>query len=105
MDLSPFYRWNAPLSGRPGALLREEALASQPDMPAAGDAFRILYISSDARWHSGNIPVSGMLYLPKGAPPKGGWPLVAWGHGTDESSVAGQRFHTTLCRILRSSVA
>ena len=28
------------------------------------------------------IPVSGTLYLPKGQPPAGGWPLVAWAHGT-----------------------
>jgi dienelactone hydrolase len=28
------------------------------------------------------VPVSGTLYLPKGEPPAGGWPLVAWAHGT-----------------------
>lgn len=82
MDLSPFYRWAAAFPAKPGAMLREEAVASQPEMTSAKEAFRILYASSDARWHSGRIPVSGMLYLPDGAAPKGGWPLVAWGHGT-----------------------
>src|ERR1700677_1252030 len=28
------------------------------------------------------IAVSGALYLPRGAPPEGGWPLLAWAHGT-----------------------
>ncbi|GGA83090.1 hypothetical protein GCM10011491_08160 [Brucella endophytica] len=60
MDLSPFYRWAMPLPGEPGTLLREETLASQPGMGVAGETLRILYVSSDARWHSGNIPVSGM---------------------------------------------
>ena len=28
------------------------------------------------------MPVSGVLYLPEGTPPEGGWPLMAWTHGT-----------------------
>ena len=82
MDLSPFYRWDARLPGRPGVLLREEALPRQPDMAAADVSVRILYTSTDARWRSGRVPVSGTLYLPSGAPPSEGWPLLAWGHGT-----------------------
>jgi hypothetical protein len=82
MDLSPFYRWDARLPKRPGTLLREEALPRQHDMDAAAVSLRILYTSKDARWRSGAIPVSGTLYLPSGAAPSGGWPLLAWGHGT-----------------------
>lgn len=82
MDLSPFYRWDAPLPEKPGVLLREEALPRQHDMDAANASLRILYTSTDVRWHSGPIPVSGTLYLPSGTPPSGGWPLMAWGHGT-----------------------
>lgn len=82
MDLSPFYRWDARLPKRPGVLLREEALPRQHDMDAANVSLRILYTSRDVRWRSGQIPVSGTLYLPSGAPPSGGWPLLAWGHGT-----------------------
>jgi pimeloyl-ACP methyl ester carboxylesterase len=26
--------------------------------------------------------VSGTVYVPKGKPPKGGWPVISWGHGT-----------------------
>jgi len=57
-------------------------MPSQPEFTAAGKMLRMLYTSTDARWNSGVIPVSGILYLPKGEPPKGGWPIVAWGHGT-----------------------
>lgn len=79
-DLSPFYRWTEALPGRPGVMLREEAMPAQPEITSA--AKRILYTSADARWRSGIIPVSGTLYLPTGEPPRGGWPLVAWAHGT-----------------------
>ena len=81
-DLSPFYRWPQALPENPGVLLREEAAPSNLEITAAGKAARILYTSTDARWRSGIIPVSGTLYLPKGSPPAGGWPLLAWAHGT-----------------------
>jgi pimeloyl-ACP methyl ester carboxylesterase len=28
------------------------------------------------------VPVSGMVAVPRGKPPKGGWPVVTWAHGT-----------------------
>jgi hypothetical protein len=80
--LSPFYAWTAALPARPGVMLRSEAMPAQPEFTAAGSQMRILYTSTDARWNSGVLPVSGALDLPKGEPPRGGWPLVAWGHGT-----------------------
>ncbi len=43
-------------------------------------AKRILYRSTG---QTGNpITVSGMVFIPKGKAPAGGWPIVAWGHGT-----------------------
>lgn len=82
MALSPFYRWDERLPDKPGVLLRQETLPRQHDMDAANQSVRILYTSTDVRWRSGQIPVSGTLYLPGGTPPAGGWPLMAWGHGT-----------------------
>ncbi len=82
MDLSPFYRWDGPLPAEPGVLLRQETLPAQPGTGAAAAVVRILYTSTDARWHSGRIAVSGTLFLPSGTPPRGGWPLLAWAHGT-----------------------
>jgi acetyl esterase/lipase len=82
MQLSTFYRWPEAMPERPGALLRSEHMPVQAQMPAAGQALRLLYSSMDERWRSGLVPVSGALYLPAGNPPAEGWPLLAWAHGT-----------------------
>lgn len=82
MDLSPFYRWTSALPNKPGALLREEPMREQAEINAASKALRIFYTSEDVRWMSGEVPVSGVLYIPKGKAPAGGWPLLAWAHGT-----------------------
>ncbi|QDX27352.1 lipase [Sphingomonas suaedae] len=79
---SPFYRFDGASLGAPGTVLRSEPIPVQADMPHAGEAIRLLYTSRDLRWKSGELPVSGVLFLPKGTPPAGGWPLVSWGHGT-----------------------
>jgi dienelactone hydrolase len=81
-ELSPFYRWPSALPERPGVMLRDEAGPLNAEIVAAEAARRILYTSTDARWQAGIDPVSGTLHLPKGTPPDGGWPLVAWAHGT-----------------------
>lgn len=81
-DLSPFYRWQEPLSAASGTLLREEKVSLDSNTPHAGERLRLLHASTDVRWDSGQIPVSGILYMPSGDPPSGGWPLLAWGHGT-----------------------
>jgi alpha-beta hydrolase superfamily lysophospholipase len=81
-ELSPFYRWTAALPVRAGVMLREESIPLQAEMTSAGLGARVLYSSTDLRWHAGIVPVSGTLFLPNGEPPAGGWPLVAWAHGT-----------------------
>lgn len=80
--LSPFYRWTGDMPQKPGALLRSEPMPAQAEVAAAASAKRILYTSTDLRWRAGTVPVSGTVYLPKGNAPQGGWPLVAWAHGT-----------------------
>ena len=80
--LSPFYAVPASLPSRPGVMLRTQPIPAQPELTAAASQERILYTSTDARWKSGVIPVTGTLYLPKGQAPAGGWPLLAWAHGT-----------------------
>ena len=50
------------------------------DLPAGQVAQRILYTSTDP---SGTpIAVSGVVVTPTGEPPPGGWPIIAWAHGT-----------------------
>ncbi|WP_437890153.1 lipase family protein [Phytobacter sp. V91] len=80
--LSPFYRWDSSLPATPGKMLREEPMTAQAQITDAAVMRRILYTSRDVRWNAGIIPVSETLYLPKGTPPTGGWPIVAWAHGT-----------------------
>jgi pimeloyl-ACP methyl ester carboxylesterase len=49
-------------------------------LPQAGRTWVLLYRSTSVRGKA--IGVSGFLMLPKGKPPKGGWPVVSWAHGT-----------------------
>lgn len=64
----------------PGALL-----SAQPEQPAdalahAGRRFLITYRSRGPRGQP--VVVSGYVLTPKGQPPQGGWPVLAWAHGT-----------------------
>lgn len=81
-ELSPFYRAPGPLPGVPGKLLRKETVQLHAAVDGAKEALRILYTSTDVRWNSGQVPVSGTLFMPAGKPPAGGWPLMTWAHGT-----------------------
>lgn len=81
-SLSPFYIWDSALPQRPGVMLREESIPRQPDITDASKIQRILYTSQDKRWNAGSVPVSGTLWFPQGETPKGGWPVIAWAHGT-----------------------
>jgi metallo-beta-lactamase class B len=78
---SAFYRWDGALD-TPGKMLRQEPVGEGFYDANASRAVRILYSSTDGRFDRGVIEASGLLYLPKGTPPPGGWPLVVWGHGT-----------------------
>lgn len=80
--LPAFYSWSRPLPAKPGVMLRAAAAPALVSIPAAGRAERILYSSTDWLDDRRIITVSGIVFFPKGAPPKGGWPLIAWAHGT-----------------------
>lgn len=78
--VSGFYRWEGD-TPVPGRMLRQEDLPAAQRIDGAATGRRILYGSAsgiDGR----PIAVSGQLFLPAGAPPAGGWPLLAWAHGT-----------------------
>jgi pimeloyl-ACP methyl ester carboxylesterase len=80
--VSAFYTWDDEIPARPGELLRSERLPSTLGLANAGQQLRLLYSSTDGVDGKTPIAVSGALFLPKGQPPQGGWPIVAWGHGT-----------------------
>ena len=78
---TPFYDWTAAVPA-PGALLRSEPLPAELTLANASKSERILYSSTDGLDGKTPIAVSGALFWPKGDAPAGGWPLVAWAHGT-----------------------
>lgn len=64
----------------PGTLIRDVALAPQLSVRGAGAAYRILYATRDQ--HDAPAVSTAAVFLPHGEPPHGGWPTVAWAHGT-----------------------
>jgi alpha-beta hydrolase superfamily lysophospholipase len=49
-------------------------------LPQASRTWTLLYRSTSLRGKA--IGVSGFVMLPKGKPPRQGWPVVSWAHGT-----------------------
>ncbi|MGH9808949.1 MAG: lipase family protein, partial [Terriglobia bacterium] len=79
--VSGFYSWESAIP-KPGQLLRQEELVPTLGLANAGAQFRILYSSTDGVDGKSPTVVSGLLFLPKGEAPAGGWPLMAWAHET-----------------------
>ena len=66
------------IAGKPGSIIRVWPLAGGG--PGGGDAFRILYRSTDVNGQP--IAVSGAIFIPPGAPPAGGRNVIAYAHPT-----------------------
>lgn len=62
---------------RAGSLVSAESMAGAP---VGARAWRIRYASTSDRGVS--EAVTGMVVVPRGAPPRDGWPVIAWAHGT-----------------------
>ncbi|MBV8471670.1 MAG: alpha/beta hydrolase [Burkholderiaceae bacterium] len=80
LPMTSFYKTPANLrAAKPGTLLNREN-ADGYALPAGSRAVRILYRSLDADGHP--VATSGVILVPGGTPPKDGWPVIAWAHGT-----------------------
>jgi pimeloyl-ACP methyl ester carboxylesterase len=78
LSLTEFYDTPEPLpSGQPGQLIRSEPFYEYL-LPYTVSAVRILYHSRSP--HEKDVAASGVVLLPRGAPPLGGWPIIAWAH-------------------------
>lgn len=77
-----FYAFAEALPQQPGKLLRSEPLPAELGLADAAKAMRILYTSTDGGRGQGVVATSGAVFYPKGTPPAGGWPVIAWAHGT-----------------------
>lgn len=74
-----FYATPALAGSKPGALLRQESFAGYA-VPPGTTAIRILYHSQSAAGK--DVATSAVVLVPPGRPPAGGWPVIAWAHGT-----------------------
>lgn len=86
LPITPFYDTPQTLaSTKPGDLLRQEEFGGY-DLPEGMKAVRVLYssVGSDDK----PVATSAVVLVPDGTPPEGGWPVVAWAHGT--SGIARQ---------------
>jgi len=63
-----------------GAPLWARSLKGTAALTPSGGNRLVLYRSLDHRDRS--VAVSGTITVPEGEPPKGGWPILAYGHGT-----------------------
>jgi pimeloyl-ACP methyl ester carboxylesterase len=73
-----FYDAPSLSASKPGAL-RQEAFEGYA-VPPGAKAVRILYHSLSGA--DGDVATSGVVLIPPGTPPAGGWPVIAWAHGT-----------------------
>lgn len=64
---------------RPGDLLGKQPFDGY-QLPPGATATRILYHSLDADGR--DVATSGFVLVPAGTAPAGGWPVIAWAHGT-----------------------
>lgn len=63
--------------GSAGSLIHN---AKQDEAPFGGSKYLVLYRSVGLKGEP--IAVSGMVFVPPGTMPDGGWPIVAWAHPT-----------------------
>lgn len=63
-----------------GDLITAVPLDPALSVTGAADAFRILYATPDQ--HDRPAVSTAAVFVPHGAPPAGGWPVIAWAHGT-----------------------
>ena len=76
--LPAFYSVPQPLPTTTGKLLKSEKVAA-PDLH--GTVYRVMYVSQAIS--DKPVAVTGLIAIPSGTPPAGGFPVVSWGHGTN----------------------
>jgi hypothetical protein len=80
--VSAFYVWDGEVPGAPGTLLRQEPVPDHLVLANAAKGLRVLYTSTNGIDGKAIVAASGAIYFPKGTVPVGGWPIIAWAHGT-----------------------
>ncbi|MDQ1508314.1 MAG: hypothetical protein QOG50_158 [Actinomycetota bacterium] len=76
--LPAFYSVPQPLPKSAGKLLKSAVV---PVAGLHGTMYRVMYVSTTVQ--NKPVAVTGLIAIPKGTPPAGGFPVVSWGHGTN----------------------
>jgi pimeloyl-ACP methyl ester carboxylesterase len=80
LPITQLYRTPHPFPDRPpGALIGSQRTGGY-DLPGGVRAVRIAYLSRSAE--DGPVMATAVVLIPFGHPPSGGWPVIAWAHGT-----------------------
>jgi predicted esterase len=76
-----FYTPPSPLpAGTHGDVIWSRPFSTPAALPSAARNLLVLYHTTGA--DGKDRAVSGMVAIPRGAPPRGGWPVISWAHGT-----------------------
>ncbi len=76
--LPDFYAVPSKIPSKPGAVIKSEKVKA-PDVE--GTMYRVMYVSESQTGKP--VPVTGIVVVPNGPAPKGGFPVLTWAHGTD----------------------
>ncbi len=66
-------------SGTPGTVINYESLSTS-EVSNASAIYLVEYWSET--WNGKAVKVTGLIYVPEGTAPEGGWPVVSWAHPT-----------------------
>ncbi|GAB2630143.1 lipase family protein [Prescottella soli] len=70
----------APAGQEPGRVQSVETLPPELGLAGAAREYRMTYTTRDAEGRPASS--SGVVFVPPGTPPEGGWPVMSWAHGT-----------------------
>ncbi len=80
-SLAAFYDVPAPLHpAPPGTVIRSERMDGAAGIPGGAVTYRVLYHSTSVT--GADIAESGVVIVPGGPAPVGGYPILSWAHGT-----------------------
>ncbi|MEU0539566.1 lipase family protein [Nocardia sp. NPDC005978] len=69
---------SGPAQGDPGVV--DQVTDLDQRIPGSATAERVVYTTRNSLGEP--VRASGALFVPQGTPPPGGWPVIAWEHGT-----------------------
>ncbi|QBJ95084.1 lipase [Rhodococcus sp. ABRD24] len=69
-----------PVGSEPGRVESVEPLPAELGLPGTAQSYRLTYSTRDAAGRPSSS--SGVVFVPAGSAPAGGWPVISWAHGT-----------------------